>query len=129
MRRQRGLSSICDWLSINFPFNFINVYLILSSSSVATCFLMFQDGLMYFFFRFLLQNSKKGKITLENISKLPVDNLNISVSSKDGKGKSSFHSTVHGMAGEGSSFLPYKSSNKAAGQISRRFYHCYKKLL
>ena len=50
---------------------------------------MFEDCFMYLFFVFF-QNSKKGKITLENISKLPVDNLNISVSSKDGEGKSSF---------------------------------------
>lgn len=63
---------------------------------------------MYLFCRFPFQNSKKGKIILENISKLPVDSLNISVSSKDGEGKSSFHYTVDGMGGEGRSFLPYK---------------------
>lgn len=31
--------------------------------------------------------SMKGTITLENIGKLPVDSLNITISSKEGEGK------------------------------------------
>ena len=66
------------------------------------------------FIRFSFQNSKKGKITLENVSKLPVDNLGISVSSEDGQGKSSFYYTINGMGAEGRSLFPYKESNSGA---------------
>lgn len=68
-------------------------------------------------FRFSFQNSKKGKITLENVSKLPVDNLGISVSSEDGEGKSSFYYSVNSMGGEGRSLLPYKDINSGAVQV------------
>ena len=71
------------------------------------------------FFRFSFQNSKKGKITLENVSKLPVDNLGISVSSEDGQGKSSFYYSINSIGGEGTcrSLLPYKDINGGAVQV------------
>ena len=76
----------------------------------------------------------KGTIKLENISKLPVDNLNIAVSSKDRegessllfsnsmgwKGKSSFYYTAMSMDGEGKSSF-YKQQTVCVGRISHHF--------
>lgn len=116
MRRQRWL--ICDWLSF-YP----------SRNYFPDVFKYFQDCLMNIFY-FYLQNSKKGKITLENISKLPVDNLNISVSSKDGEGESSCISLYNTRLGWRGSVIFTMEKVVTAGRLSRRFhYHCYNNLL
>ena len=75
-----------------------------------------------FFSIFSFKNSIKGTFTLENISKLPVDNMSISVSSKDGEGKANFYYTVSSKGEDGKSNFYFTVGNNC-GEGTSSFYY------